>query len=812
MMPELDLQSLRSRKARLAERIGKGGHDLMLVFVLLFLLGAMYCLFIGNLPRIGYFSLALMILVGMPALWYQFDLTKLSPRKPAQKLDDILLAQFLARIKAPVTPKSVWEAALHDQTTRFICEHLFLHPDAIGQALDEQPPTIEQVWQKSIELLGDQQAIGMSAGTVVAALILTTPNLKGLLTQLKLSENDVLEVHGWLLRQFAFTHRDREYYGGIGRDWTSGFTPTLDDFGHNISQSIQAGGGYTPVIAHADMLGGVTNTLAQGTAVALVGPVGAGKTSLVYALAEQLLAGKNETLRYYKVIALSASHIISAGADHLESLLLTLFGEAVHAGNIVIFLDDAQLFFGHGLGAFDMGQLLSPLLGNRRVRLIAAFTPQEWQRLRATNEVLANGFAAAMVTEPTPDMTLKILEDEAILVENRQNMLITYDALREAYRLSGQYMQEDAYPGKAVSLLEQAVPYAEDGVIMAETLQMTLEKLRGVRVSAAKAPEASMLLNLEDRIHERMINQTQAVNVIAGALRRSRAGVANPKRPVGSFLFLGPTGVGKTELARSLAAVYFGDEHQMIRLDMSEYQQPSDVSRLLSAGTQGDQSLLMAIRQQPFSVVLLDEVEKAHPNVLNLLLQMLDEGQLTDESGKPASFRSAIIIATSNAGAQDIMQQMRTNGSLENFERPLVDKLIASGQFRPELINRFDEVVLFRPLDQNELAQVANLMLAEVNRTLANQNIQVVLTAPALQELAKAGFDPEFGARPMRRMIQKTVENAIAVKILSGQATPGSTITLDAADLQTDKSAMPTAPGAASVPTTPPTTPSQPTA
>jgi ATP-dependent Clp protease ATP-binding subunit ClpA len=327
------------------------------------------------------------------------------------------------------------------------------------------------------------------------------------------------------------------------------------------------------------------------------------------------------------------------------------------------------------------------------------------------------------------------------------------------------------------------MPYAQNGLLTAENVQLAIERTKGVKVSAAQAPEAEMLLHLEDRIHERMINQKRAVNVVASALRRGRAGVSNPKRPVGSFLFLGPTGVGKTELARSLAAVYYGDEHNMIRLDMSEYQQPEDVKRLLAAGGTNDKSLLLAIREQPFSVVLLDEIEKAHPNILNLLLQMLDEGQLTDQQGRPASFRSSIIIATSNAGAPDIAARVKSGGTLDDFERPLIDKLISGGQFKPELVNRFDEVVLFRPLNEEELAQVANVMLNEVNRTLATQQIKVQLTPEALKQIVHQGYDPEFGARPMRRIIQKTVENAIAVKILRGEAGPGSTIILDVNDL-----------------------------
>ena len=221
----------------------------------------------------------------------------------------------------------------------------------------------------------------------------------------------------------------------------------------------------------------------------------------------------------------------------------------------------------------------------------------------------------------------------------------------------------------------------------------------------------------------------------------------------------------------------------MIRLDMSEYQQAADVDRLLSDGAEASKSLIMSIRQQPFSVVLLDEIEKSHPNILNLMLQMLDEGKLTDKNGRPALFNSAIIIATSNAGSADITQRIAAGQNLDNFQRPLVDKLIAQGLFKPELINRFDEIALFRPLNQAELGQVAVLMINEVNKTLSAQEITIALTEPAMALIVQKGYDPQFGARPMRRIVQKMVEDAVATRILKGEVQPGQTVTMDVNDL-----------------------------
>jgi ATP-dependent Clp protease ATP-binding subunit ClpA len=370
-------------------------------------------------------------------------------------------------------------------------------------------------------------------------------------------------------------------------------------------------------------------------------------------------------------------------------------------------------------------------------------------------------------------------------MENQHKVLVSYESLIEAYRLSGRYDQDAAYPGKAIKLLGQAITHANNSIVTAESVQKAIEQTRGVKASSAAPAEADALLHLEDNIHQRMINQSHAVQVVANALRRARAGVTNPKRPIGSFLFLGPTGVGKTELAKAVAATYFGNESSMIRLDMSEYQQPDDVQRLLStgAGTDQNSSLLMAVRNQPFSVVLLDEIEKAHPNILNLLLQMLDEGQLTDSSGKAASFKDCVIIATSNAGAQTIRGRIAHGESLESFSSQFTDQLIQSGQFKPELLNRFDEMVLFRPLNPDELGQVVQLMLGEVNKTLANQNIVVELTPAAIAKIVEVGNDPRLGARPMRRTLQKAVEDTVAQKILRGEAQPGSHIRLDAPDL-----------------------------
>ena len=311
---------------------------------------------------------------------------------------------------------------------------------------------------------------------------------------------------------------------------------------------------------------------------------------------------------------------------------------------------------------------------------------------------------------------------------------------------------------------------------------MSVEATQGVKVQIASGQEKQELLNLEDEIHKRMINQTRAVKVISDALRRARSGVNDPNKPIGTFLFLGPTGVGKTELSKAVAAVYFGQESNMVRVDMNEFTQSSDIERLLDTTAQS--SFLEAVGRNPFTVVLFDEIEKAHPEVVNLFLQLLDEGVMRDDKNREVSFRDAIVIATSNAGADSIRAFIDAGQEVEQFEKPFTDSLIDSHIFKPEFLNRFDEMVVFRPLTEAELVQVVDLLMAGVNSNLSKQKVVVDLTPAAKKWLAVQGYDPRLGARPLRRMVQRTVENVVAKKILNSDFKPGTTLTLDVADLE----------------------------
>jgi ATP-dependent Clp protease ATP-binding subunit ClpC len=783
--PLIELDSLRARQARFGKTIGPTGYKLLITLGSLCLALSIGCGFLSSI-RLGILLLAPALIFFLPAIWWKEYLSVLPPA--GQSLTDRLSVDVLARLKpgTQMQTSAIWMAINDHWQANFFMNHLLLNSQTVSGCLDDEPASLHQAFQIADQLARQNNSPTIELGFVVAGLIMAAPRFQLLLIQLKAQPGDIEAMANWLGRNLD-QQKSKNNFGGIGRDWAFGFTPLLDRFGHNLSLTIAKHGANFDYLTRSEGVNAIEAAFANhAKAVILLGPDGIGKTNSIYALAQKLIEGETvRELAYHQIIELNATDITSRarGPGDLEHIMISLANEAAHAGHIILFFDDAQLFLSAGPGSFDATQILLSIIQARSVPIILAMAPNDFQRLRVNNQSLANLLTPVVLQELPEAGVMSVLEDTAVGLENRNRVLIAYEALKEAYRLSGRYNQDEAYPGKAIKLLEQAVPHSQQSVVTAESVQKAIEQTYGVKVSAAAPTEADALLHLEDDIHKRMINQSHAVSVVANALRRARAGVTNPRRPIGSFLFLGPTGVGKTELAKAVAATYFGAESSLIRLDMSEYQQPDDVQRLLATGQTENASLLMSVRQQPFAVVLLDEIEKAHPNILNLLLQLLDEGQLTDLSGRAASFKDCVIIATSNAGANTIRERVAQGQNLESISGQLTDELIASGQFKPELLNRFDEMVFFRPLDESELVQVVQLMLGEVNATLTNQNISIELTPAAIQKIVAEGNDPRLGARPMRRALQRIVENTLAQKILKGEARPGDHVVLDVADL-----------------------------
>jgi len=525
-----------------------------------------------------------------------------------------------------------------------------------------------------------------------------------------------------------------------------------------------------------------------------------------------------------------------------------------HRDDLIIFIDELHTLVGAGgssEGGMDAGNMLKPALARGELHIVGATTLDEYRKNIEKDAALARRFQPVLVPEPTADDTITILRGLRDRYEAHHQVRYTDEALVAAVELSDRYITDRFLPDKAIDLIDQAgarvrlrittprrdvrelehraeelqrdkdqaianeqyehASQLRDQIsqvrqqiqelggdpstvpeVTAADIAEVVSRATGIPVRQLTEEEKDRLLRLEQHLHDRVIGQDEAVEAVAEAVRRSRAGLGDPNRPVGSFLFLGPTGVGKTELARALTEALFGEDSRMIRLDMSEFQERHTVSRLVGAppgyvGYDEAGQLTEAVRRRPYSVILLDEIEKAHPDVFNILLQVLDDGRLTDGQGRTVDFKNTVLIMTSNLGSDLITRRAGPLGfagsssttsstQQDNLQEQLMRRLRES--FRPEFLNRIDETIVFRQLDETELRQITELMLQETKRRLHAQNVMLELTPAAVEWLAQHGYQPDFGARPMRRVIQREVDNELSRRLLDGRINPGQKVTV----------------------------------
>jgi ATP-dependent Clp protease ATP-binding subunit ClpC len=790
---EFNYASKRAVQARIGRRIHGIWQRLLPVIAVLLILSGAGVIILGI--SAGWILIGLSALPVMLGQWHTHHLAHIPSSKVAKTIDDILSADILGQLPKNPSPRDIATAVGNVSSGQFFGARFGVTSRFLQDIASEDASATSIVWQEALAVREQLGLDHISGSVLVVALARALPNHESLLAHLHLDDDDLLRGVRWQqhVRELVAAHSKPRRTGGIARDWSFGYIPLLTRFGQNISEQIMRSGLLTSNLeAHTDALNQMLSTFGEAGRqnAVLVGPAGVGKTTIVHAFAEKLLNadGKlSENLKFRQVFILDASALISAapGRGELESVVMQVLSEAYTAKNIIICLDNAQLFFEEGVGSVDLSNVLLPIIEAGRLRIILTMDEQRFLQIGQRNAALVNALNRISVKAASKDETLVVMQDQLIITEFQRKVTFMYQALEEAYRLSERYVHDLAMPGRAIKLMESAAGYSENGLVTITSVQKAIETTMDIKVGVASGDdEREKLLNLENLIHERMINQTRAVGVVSDALRRARAGVRNQNRPIGTFLFLGPTGVGKTELAKALADVYFGGENRMIRLDLNEYVRSEDVSRLIADGATDPSSLTAQAMKQPFSVVLLDEIEKAHPNVLTTLLQLLDEGILRDIKNREVSFRDTIVIATSNAGADRIREYIDRGYQLEQFETQFIDELISSNQFRPEFLNRFDEIVTFRPLSKEELVQVIGLILMGMNKTLALQKITVNVAQDAKLFLVDKGYDPRLGARPMRRVVQRAVENTVAKQMLSGNVAPGSTIEISLDQVQ----------------------------
>jgi ATP-dependent Clp protease ATP-binding subunit ClpC len=568
-----------------------------------------------------------------------------------------------------------------------------------------------------------------------------------------------------------------------------------------------------------------------------------------------------QTLHDKRLIQLDLTGLVAGTryrGDFEERLKNVIDEIRAHQDDLIIFIDEIHTVVraGAGEGATDAGNILKPALARGELHVVGATTLDEYRKHIEQDPAFERRLQPVLVSEPNVDETIQILRGLSDRYEAHHGVRFADEALVAAAELSDRYITDRFLPDKAIDLIDQAgarvqlrshspttdaqeierrideLARDKDQAVAAEqyerasTLRDQIAELQrrldgeanghsrvptvtpediaevvsrstGIPTHQLTEEERHRLARLEERLHERLVGQDEAVQVVAQAVRRSRTGLSDPSRPIGSFLFLGPTGVGKTELARTLAEVLFGDEDRMIRLDMSEFQERHTVSRLTGAppgyvGYEEAGQLTEEVRRRPYSVVLLDEIEKAHPDVFNVLLQVMDDGRLTDSQGRTVSFKNTVLIMTSNLGSELITEDgplgFRSNGdqgkASERQEQELRERMMRRlrEELRPEFLNRIDEIVIFRRLDRDQLTRITDLMLEQTRRRLHAQDITVGFTQPAIDWLVDHGYEPTFGARPMRRTIQREVDNPLSEMLLDGRLTAGKHVTVDTED------------------------------
>ena len=571
-------------------------------------------------------------------------------------------------------------------------------------------------------------------------------------------------------------------------------TRVLDQYSRDLTE-LAAAGKIDPVVGRGGEIRRAVQILSRRSKnnPVLVGEPGVGKTAVAEGLALEVARGEAPAaLKNKRIVSLDVPALL-AGTKYrgdFEERVKSVLRDVKRAGDVILFVDELHTVIGAGSaeGAIDAANILKPALGRGEVQIIGATTPEEYRRHIEKDPALERRFQPVRVREPDRAQTMEMLASVRRTLEKHHGVSISESALQAAYELSVRYIGDRFLPDKAIDLLDEASAAArvagQTRVGETEVAQI-VSQWTEVPVAGLTADESERLRSLEQQLLRRIVGQEEAVCAVARAVRRGRVGLRDPQRPVGSFLFLGPTGVGKTELCRALAETVYGDEKAMIRLDMSEYMEKHSVSRLIGAppgyvGYEDGGQLTEQVRRKPWSVVLFDEIEKAHEDVWGILLQIMDDGRLTDSGGRTVDFRNTVIVMTSNVGARQITEARPALGfgsaaaGDEDLRERVMEELRRT--FRPEFLNRVDETIVFHSLGEKELLDITRRLVRQIQRRFADLGLTLLVPEESLRRLAGMGSDRRYGARPLRRVLRRKLEDAAAELLLDGGAVPGDVL------------------------------------
>jgi ATP-dependent Clp protease ATP-binding subunit ClpC len=621
-----------------------------------------------------------------------------------------------------------------------------------------------------------------------------------------ISEDIFLGALRWVVGSYLQEKRQQRWWSkdnlsrttGLGREWSYGVAYRLEKFSRDIRTSAVFSTLGADSSFAIEKVREIESALirAKDSNVLVVGEAGVGTMDLVMEVAKRMQLGQSlDAIAGRQMIVLDTNRLFAVHKDKqaLELTILQMFDEAFVAGNIIIVIENLSTFIreAQSMGVF-IPELLDEYLALPQLQIIATDTPGAYHTYLEPLGAFTRRFAEVLIESPDLSATTRVLQDIALRHEIKYQTIFTYAALQAITTAADRYIVEGVMPNKAIELLVDVASRAQQknlSIITDDFVYETVSEKTGVPAGPIQDTERDLLLHLEDRLHQQVIGQQRALTAIARAMRRARAGIQAADKPIGSFLFLGPTGVGKTETAKALAKIFFGGEEKMRRLDMSEYSGEEALLKLIGDGEHAG-TLPTMLREHPYCVLLLDEFEKASRSVHDLFLQVLDEGFFTDTRGTKVNARNTIIIATSNAGSQLILRTIEQRKELAHLTQEIIDHIVREGIYRPELINRFDSAIVFEPLTLGEQTEVASLMLGGLYSRVKDRGYLLSVQKDLLDVLVEKGYSPEFGARPMQRVLQDVVEEKVAQKIIAGAVKKGDTIELSLADFTAEELAV----------------------
>ncbi len=575
-------------------------------------------------------------------------------------------------------------------------------------------------------------------------------------------------------------------------------TRILDQYSRDLTE-LAAMGRLSPVVGRGNEIQRAVQILSRKTKnnPVLVGEPGVGKTAVAEGLALSVARGDApQDLKRKRIVSLDIPAML-AGTKYrgdFEERVKSVLRDVKRAGDVILFIDELHTIIGAGSaeGSIDAANILKPALGRGEIQIIGATTPDEYRRHIEKDPALERRFQPVQVAEPSKEQTVEMLISLRAGLEKHHGVNISDEAIESACDLSMRYIPDRFLPDKAIDLIDEASAAVRlsagkgKKTVKPQDIAEVVSMWTNIPVTGISGDEKNKLINLEARLKERIIGQDEAVSAVARAIRRSRVGLRDPQRPIGSFLFLGPTGVGKTELCRALAETVYGDEKAMIRLDMSEYMEKHSVSRLIGSppgyvGYEDGGQLTEKIRRHPWSVVLFDEIEKAHEDIWSILLQIMDDGHLTDASGRRVDFRNALIVMTSNIGAKTITENRCSLGfesggvrTAEEMRSAVMEELRQT--FKPEFLNRVDETIVFNRLSQENLLAITHSLLVGIEERFEKLGIKLKVSDETALWLSQNGQNEKYGARPLRRQLQRSIEDAAAELLIDGKAASGDSI------------------------------------